>query len=157
MGFWGLGSGGRCGVVRGVVLARWAVVVGREKRECGAGAVWVVAFVAVVWLVGIAAVAVGGMRAARQRGEVAADLAALAGAARVAEGEGVACRRAGAAVVRHRARLSGCRVRGRIVEVEVTSAVRGPGGVGMLPVVSRARAGPVGPEGVTWRPRSSLH
>ncbi|MFC9971778.1 Rv3654c family TadE-like protein [Spirillospora sp. NPDC127200] len=139
-------------MLRGVVLARWAVVAGCGRRECGAGAVWVVAFVAVVWLVGGAAIAVGGVRVARQRVEVAADMAALAGAARVAEGEGAACRRAGRVVADSRARLSGCRVRGRIVEVEVTLAVRGPGGIGSLPVVSRARAGPVGPEGVTWRP-----
>ncbi|WP_083983405.1 Rv3654c family TadE-like protein [Actinomadura hibisca] len=153
--FFGAGASfgfGVCGLVRDVVLSRWKGVFEGGRRERGAGTVWVVAFVALVWLVGIAAVAVGGIRVTRQRAEVAADLAALAGAARLAEGEGAACRRAGRVVAASRGRLSGCRVRGRVVEVEVTMVVRGPGAVGMVPVVSRARAGPVGPEGVTWRP-----
>jgi secretion/DNA translocation related TadE-like protein len=108
----------------------------------------VVAFAAIVWVAGVAAIAVGGVRAARHRGDAAADMAALAAAARVAEGGEAACRWAADIAREAGARLSGCRVSGDIVAVSVTVPVKVPMGIGDLRVVSRARAGPVGPDGV---------
>ncbi|MQY05480.1 Rv3654c family TadE-like protein [Actinomadura macrotermitis] len=119
-----------------------------QRKDAGAGTVLVVAFLGAVWLAGVAAMAVGGVRAARQRGDAAADLAALAGAQRVAEGSAVACRRAGEIAAASRGRLSRCAVRGRDVEVSVSVDARVPLGVAEVRIVSRARAGPAAPEGV---------
>ncbi|MFG1858544.1 Rv3654c family TadE-like protein [Actinomadura geliboluensis] len=114
----------------------------------GAGTVWVVAFAAVVWVAGVAAIAVGGVRGARQRGDAAADMAALAAAARVADGGRSACGRAREIAAGSGARLTECRIRGDDVEVMVTVRLKVPMGIGDLRVISRARAGPVGRDGV---------
>jgi secretion/DNA translocation related TadE-like protein len=103
---------------------------------------------ALLWFVGVLAVTVGSVRAARHRVEVAADLAVLGAAARVADGGEAACQVAAAAVADAGARLSGCSVRGPIVDVSVEIGVRVPFGAGELRVASRARAGPAGPGGV---------
>ncbi|NVI89109.1 flp pilus-assembly TadE/G-like family protein [Actinomadura sp. BRA 177] len=110
-----------------------------------------VAFAAVVWVTGVAAIAVGGVRGARHRGDAAADMAALAAAARVAEGSGSACGRAEDIAAESGAWLSRCRVNGEVVDVSVTVRLKVPMGIGRLRVVSRARAGPVGRDGVPWR------
>ncbi|WP_268248592.1 Rv3654c family TadE-like protein [Actinomadura welshii] len=117
----------------------------------GAGTIWVLAFAAVIWVVAIAAVAVGGVRGARHRADAAADLAALAGAARLAEGARGPCASAGRIAVESGARLAGCEVQGDVVEVSVRVDVVVPMGLGAVKVLSRARAGPVGQEGVIWR------
>ncbi|QFG23301.1 hypothetical protein F7P10_21450 [Actinomadura sp. WMMB 499] len=122
---------------------------GPGERDRGAGTLWVVAFMAVIWMGGVAAMAVGGVRAARHRGDAAADLAALAGAAHAAEGRAAACRWAREMAGASGARLERCTVRGEVVEVRVAVRVRGPGEIGELRIVSRARAGPVGDMGVT--------
>ncbi|WP_344273046.1 Rv3654c family TadE-like protein [Actinomadura napierensis] len=128
---------------------RW----GRWRRgwrsDRGSGTVWVVAFMAVIWVGGVVAVGVGGVRAARHRGDAAADLAALAGAARVADGPAAACRVAREIARRSGARMAGCVVHGEIVDVSVTVALRAPVGGGALRVESKARAGPAGRDGVT--------
>ncbi|MFC7569589.1 Rv3654c family TadE-like protein [Actinomadura namibiensis] len=145
---WDGGGGGRPTEEGSVARGSWkrrGLWRCEGARERGAGAVWVLAFMAVVWLVGAAVVVGGGVRIARQRGEVAADLAALAGAARVGEGERSACRVAGRIANGSGGRLAVCSVRGAIVEVEVVVGVRVPVGGGGLRIVSRARAGPVGP------------
>ncbi|MFI0412147.1 Rv3654c family TadE-like protein [Actinomadura sp. 3N508] len=123
-------------------------LVGSDR---GAGTLWVVAFAAVIWIGGVAAVAVGGVRGARHRANAAADLAALAGATRVAEGGRDACRRAESIAAGSGARLVHCQVEGDVVEVSVAADVIVPMGIGALTVVSRARAGPVGGIGVAWR------
>ncbi|WP_051300785.1 Rv3654c family TadE-like protein [Actinomadura rifamycini] len=138
----GVGVGGE-GVCGG--LLRW----GGGAGERGVGTVWVVAFMAVIWVGGVAALAVGGVRAARHRGDAAADLAALAGAAHVASGRAAACGRARDIAAASGARLRTCTVRGDVVEVRVVVRVKGPGKIGDLQIVSRARAGPVGDMGVT--------
>ncbi|WP_372442227.1 Rv3654c family TadE-like protein [Actinomadura violacea] len=120
------------------------------RCDRGAGTLWVVAFMAVIWVGGVVAVGVGGVRAARHRGDAAADLAALAGAARVADGAAGACGKARAIASRSGARMVRCRVRGETVEVEVAVGLRVPLGGGDVRVRSRARAGPVGRDGVTW-------
>ncbi|MEU9018141.1 Rv3654c family TadE-like protein [Actinomadura sp. NPDC048394] len=147
-------GGGVVRVVGGWVWAggRWVVERGRGDR--GSGTIWVVAFMAVIWVGGVVAVGVGGVRAARHRGDAAADLAALAAAARVADGAADACGRAEEIARRSGARMVRCRVRGENVDVSVTVALRVPLGGGAVRVLSRARAGPVGRDGVTW-PRAT--
>ncbi len=123
----------------------WPQMRGTDR---GSGTIWVLAFAAVVWVSGVAAIAVGGVRAARHRGDAAADMAALVAAAHVAHGDEAACRRAAAIAVESGARLSGCRVSGDTAAVSVTVPLKVPMGIGNLRVVSRARAGPVGRDGV---------
>jgi secretion/DNA translocation related TadE-like protein len=118
-------------------------------RDRGSGTLWVVAFMALLWCVGVLAVTVGSVRAARHRAEVAADLAALGAAARVADGRGAVCRVAAEVAADAGARLSGCSVRGRIVDVTVELGLRVPFHPGELRVASRARAGPAVSQGVT--------
>ncbi len=129
---------------------RWALQRVRSfaGSDRGAGTIWVLAFAAVIWVGGIAAVAVGGVRGARHRADAAADLAALAGAARLADGAGGACARAQRIADESGARLARCRVRGDVVEVAVAVDLKVPMGIGTVRVLSRARAGPVGREGV---------
>ncbi|MEU5877260.1 Rv3654c family TadE-like protein [Spirillospora sp. NPDC047279] len=119
-----------------------------RRGDRGSGAIYVVAFMAVVWMVAVTAMAVGSVRAARHRVDAAADLAALAGAGRVAEGRTAACRAAADIAADSGARLSACEVRGRIVETSVTMVMNVPVVKAALRVSSRARAGPVSPEGV---------
>ncbi|MDL4818222.1 Rv3654c family TadE-like protein [Actinomadura opuntiae] len=124
--------------------------VGRWWRsDRGAGTLWVVAFMALIWVGGVVAMEVGGVRAARHRGDAAADLAALAGAARVPDGSAAACGAAREIARRSGARMARCAVRGEIVEVSVTVALRAPVGDGAVRIESRARAGPAGRDGVT--------
>ncbi|MFA1546525.1 Rv3654c family TadE-like protein [Actinomadura chokoriensis] len=136
-----------------VVSGRWRHVgrPGPFGADRGSGTIWVVAFAAVVWVAGVAAIAVGGVRGARHRGDAAADMAALAAAARVAEGREPACARARDIAAASGARLSRCRLSGEVVEVAVTVRLKAPMGIGRLRVVSRARAGPVREYGVIWR------
>ncbi|WP_165494909.1 Rv3654c family TadE-like protein [Actinomadura roseirufa] len=121
--------------------------MGRCERERGAGTIWVVGFLAIIWLVGGAAVAVGGVRGVRHRVDAAADLAALAGAEHVPDGGGVACARVRSVAASSGVRVSRCVVRGEVVDVSVWRPVDVPLGIGVVRVESRARAGPVG---VTW-------
>ncbi|MFB4316307.1 Rv3654c family TadE-like protein [Actinomadura sp. 21ATH] len=130
---------GAVGAVVGIRGRRNGVRSGRDR---GAGVVWVVAFMGVVWGVGVAALGVGAARAARHRADSVADLAALGGAGRAIEGRVVACRVAAEVAEGGGARLSRCSVRDGTVDVSVTARFRG------MEVVSRARAGPVGSEGV---------
>ncbi|MEV5570488.1 Rv3654c family TadE-like protein [Spirillospora sp. NPDC052269] len=143
-GAWrGAGLGG------GVVERGGVAVRGRGGGvDRGAGTVWVLAFLGVIWSVGVAAMVVGGVRGARHRVEAAADLGALAGAGRVSEGEGAACRVAREVAADSGGRVASCVVRGRIVEVSVDGVVRLPFGMREVRVVARARAGPVGRDGV---------
>jgi secretion/DNA translocation related TadE-like protein len=108
----------------------------------------VLAFAVLVWVVGVAAVLVGGVRSARHRAETAADTAALAGAARVSDGGGAACARAKEIATESRARMLRCRVRGEVVDVSVAVDITMPMGLKGRRIVSRARAGPVGQDGV---------
>ncbi|MGI5205869.1 Rv3654c family TadE-like protein [Spirillospora sp. CA-108201] len=117
----------------------------------GSGSVWVLGFAVVVWVAGVAAILVGGVRGARNRGEAAADMAALAGAARVADGGAAACARAGRIAVGSGARMVRCVVRGEVVDVSVAVEVPRLMGLGGRRIVSRARAGPVARDGVPWR------
>ncbi|RFU41573.1 hypothetical protein DZF91_10960 [Actinomadura logoneensis] len=125
-------------------MGRWCAGV----RDRGSGTVWVLAFLGVIWAVGVAAMVVGGVRVARHRVEAAADLGALAGAGRVGEGEEAACGAAREVAADSGGRMASCVVSGRIVEVSTDAVVRLPFGMRVVRVVARARAGPVGRDGV---------
>jgi secretion/DNA translocation related TadE-like protein len=95
-------------------------------------------------LVGFAA-RLGAAVLARQRAEIGADLAALAGAARVLQGPDLACAAAVRVAVANAVAMESCLVRGTDVLVTVEAAA----GTGPLAAVAagRARAGPVLPIG----------
>ncbi|MDA3641487.1 Rv3654c family TadE-like protein [Mycobacterium xenopi] len=80
----------------------------------------------------------GSVVVARHRAQAAADLAALAAAARVSAGADVACARAGVVARRMRAGDLECAVQGLDVVVTVGAAV-----VGGATARAAARAGPV--------------
>ncbi|WP_309223149.1 Rv3654c family TadE-like protein [Micromonospora sp. CP22] len=91
---------------------------------------------------GLFGAGVGTARLARQQARVAADLGALAGAARALQGEPETCTRAGELVVANGARLVRCRLDG--LDVLVTTEVV----VEPLPGMTRtaratSRAGPL--------------
>ncbi|GHH49840.1 Rv3654c family TadE-like protein [Lentzea cavernae] len=109
-----------------------------ERLGCERGSAAVSGVVAVLSLI---IVAVGGAQigsavVARHRVTGAADLAALAAAARLTEGDEDACEQAKRVASEHRAELSGCTVNGWEVVVEVSATT--PFG----PVSAWARAGP---------------
>ncbi|MEH1123698.1 Rv3654c family TadE-like protein [Micromonospora sp. CPCC 206061] len=114
----------------------------RFRRDEGAATLWVLAIGLVFVVAGLAGAAVGAARVAKHQAQAAADLGALAGAARVVEGEEVACRRAADLVGRNGGRLTRCVVEGfdviLAVEVKVTPLP------GMTRTVRKeARAGPI--------------
>jgi secretion/DNA translocation related TadE-like protein len=79
--------------------------------------------------------------AARHRAELAADLAALAAAARALDGSSVACAVAGEIARANGARLTACRVAGQVAEVNAEVGLR-VGRLGPFQVRSLSRAGP---------------
>jgi secretion/DNA translocation related TadE-like protein len=121
---------------------RAAAMRARRRADRGAATLWVLAIGLVFVVAGLAGAAVGAARVAKHQAQAAADLGALAGAARVIEGEEAACGRAADLVGRNGGRLTRCVVDGfdLIVAVEVK--------VTPLPGITRtarkeARAGPV--------------
>ncbi|MFG1915851.1 Rv3654c family TadE-like protein [Micromonospora sp. NPDC048898] len=93
-------------------------------------------------LVGTFGAAVAAAQIAAQRAAVAADLGALAGAARPLDGEAVACASAADIVGRNAARTASCRLDG--LDVLVTAEVTFTPLPGLTRVAtSTARAGPV--------------
>ncbi|SDC43347.1 helicase/secretion neighborhood TadE-like protein [Geodermatophilus telluris] len=114
-------------------------------RERGSATVWTVALAGVLVAVGLAAVLVGAAVVARHRAGAAADLAALAGAARAVAGDPAACDTAGEVARANGAALTACTVAdGAVVAVTVEVAVRlGP--LASRTAQGRARAGPVAP------------
>lgn len=103
---------------------------------------WVLAVGLAAVLLGLGAAAVGVATIGRHQAQAAADLSALAGAARTLEGEEAACARAGDIADANGARLTGCVVHGFemtvTVEVVVVALPTGP-----RVATARARAGPV--------------
>lgn len=111
-------------------------------RDRGAASIFVLALGLVLVAAGLAGAAVGAARVGRHQARTAADLGALAGAARAVEGVEAACERAGRLAFANGARMVSCRLDGLelVVEVRVT--------VTPLPGLTRyasaaARAGPV--------------
>jgi secretion/DNA translocation related TadE-like protein len=111
-------------------------------QERGSATLWVLAAGLLLVLVGVAGAAVGSARMARHQAVVAADLAALAGAARAGQGEGPACARAAGLAAANRAALVGCRTAGLDVTVTTQVAVSPLPGL-RLNATAQARAGPV--------------
>jgi secretion/DNA translocation related TadE-like protein len=95
-----------------------------------------------LWFGSTAAVFYGSAVVGRHRTETAADLAALAAAIHVPDGNASACSTAAVIADRNGGRLDTCRVAGTDVEVTVSRRI-GFGGLGAFTSVVRARAGPV--------------
>jgi secretion/DNA translocation related TadE-like protein len=104
--------------------------------------VWLLVVGLVLVLFSLGGSAIAAARVARHQARVAADLGALAGAARVLEGPGSACARAAAIAAANSARLTSCTLDG--FDVQITAVVL----VEPLPGLTRnaratSRAGPV--------------
>jgi secretion/DNA translocation related TadE-like protein len=114
----------------------------RDHGDRGAATIFVLAVGLALVLMGVAGAAVGAARVGRHQAQAAADLGALAGAARAVDGADAACERAGRFVSANGGLVTSCQVSGLeiIVRTEVT--------VTPLPGLTRhataaARAGPV--------------
>jgi secretion/DNA translocation related TadE-like protein len=148
----------RCGC--GVTANWWSQPSVRGRRSCralpsqpkrwprsnqddrGSATLVAVAVMAVLLALTLGGVAVGSAVIARHRAQAAADLAALAAAAHLADGAGEACSHAAALVHAMRTVLTQCAVEDLDVVVAVdASVVFGRMGVG--PARASARAGPV--------------
>ncbi|CAN5273355.1 hypothetical protein BH20ACT5_BH20ACT5_23170 [soil metagenome] len=122
----------------------WAALNPRGPAERGSAGVWLLALCAVLVLVSVAGVLVATATVARHRANAAADLAALAAAARVLDGEPMACGLAAEVATGMGARLDGCALSGDIATVTVVIEV-GFGRLGVGQARGHARAGPVYP------------
>jgi secretion/DNA translocation related TadE-like protein len=109
---------------------------GTNGSECGSAAVNGVVAMVLLIVVATAGVQVGVAVVARHRVTGAADLAALAAAAHLAEGDQHACEQAERVARQNGGELGSCAVSGWEVVVEVSAAT--PFG----PVSARSRAGP---------------
>jgi secretion/DNA translocation related TadE-like protein len=116
------------------------------KRDRGAATIWALAVGLVLVLFAAAMAQVGMAITARRKAHVAADLAALAGAARALEGVAVACGRARDYAIFNGAALSACRLDGFDLIVSVTIPTR------FGTATATARAGPVPDSGVIPSP-----
>ncbi|WP_405488145.1 Rv3654c family TadE-like protein [Nocardia sp. NBC_00511] len=116
-------------------------------RDREAGGVTVTACLALLALLAMTVLVaqVGVVVAARHRVQSAADLAALAAAGALDEGEVAGCRRAGDIAARMEVRVAGCVVRGWDVTVTVRARIS-VGPLGVREARATARAGPVGEE-----------
>ncbi|MFF5176643.1 Rv3654c family TadE-like protein [Micromonospora sp. NPDC000316] len=110
--------------------------------ERGGATVLLLAVGLVFVLVGTFGAAVAVATMAAQRAAVAADLGALAGAARALDGDAVACAAAGDIAGRNGGRLVGCRLDGLDVLVIVEVVFTPLPGLTRV-AASTARAGPV--------------
>lgn len=119
----------------------------------GSASIWTLSLLLVLLILGGAAVAVTAVLSAHARAVTAADLAAIAAANEVQQGEGeaTACRRAARVASGNGARLVACRVAGEIVDVVAEVVVRGIG-ARAGPARASARAGPVPVNSSSRRP-----
>ncbi len=115
--------------------------LGRRCRDKGVATVYACLGCVLLLVVTGLAVSLGAGVLARQRAETAADLSALAGAAKVLQGPDVACAAAVAVASANGAAAESCSVSGPDVRVTVTVLVN----AGLLTgsATGRARAGPV--------------
>lgn len=113
---------------------------GPPSRERGGATVFTVACAGVLLLLGAALGLVAAVLVAHRTAQAAADLSALAAAGAVSRVD--PCARAAEMALANGARLTGCVVAGR--DVEVVVLVRGPRWLGQgTDLTARARAGPV--------------
>jgi secretion/DNA translocation related TadE-like protein len=120
----------------------------RGRSDTGSAAVLAAVMTAVLLTLALAGTVLGGLVVGQRRAAAAADLAALAAADAVSPGlPGTAaadpCRQAESIGSANGALLTGCRVEGLEVVVEVTVEVPSPLG-GWWKVPGAARAGPAG-------------
>jgi secretion/DNA translocation related TadE-like protein len=118
-------------------------VTGARRRcrdERGAATVVAIGLVGVLTFVTAVCVGVAALVLAHRRAQVAADLAALAGASALQRGADP-CAAAGTITERQGARLQRCVVEGE--EVVVVTGVRVATALGGAELPARARAGPV--------------
>ncbi|MPZ25807.1 MAG: helicase [Micromonosporaceae bacterium] len=114
----------------------------RPTADRGSASVWVLAAGLVLLAAGLAGSMVGAAHVAQHRAQAAADLAALAGAARAVAGHPAACARAGVIAVANGAGLTHCALDG--FDLTVTVEVVPPAGAGLHRTArATARAGPV--------------
>lgn len=112
-----------------------------RPTDRGSATVLVLALVAVLTAVAALLTAGGALVVARHQADSAADLAALAAAARALDGTPAACRAAGQVARTGGAALTGCRLLGEVAVVTVE--VEPPGGLASLGTArTTARAGP---------------
>ncbi|MCD2189929.1 Rv3654c family TadE-like protein [Actinomycetospora soli] len=116
-------------------------VTGGWDDDRGAATVVAAAMIGVLTLLLATVLVLGAAVATRHRAAVAADLAALAGAAEGVRGQQAGCERARVLAARNGGELRACTWQGWELEVDVVSTC------GCLPVADsttvRARAGPV--------------
>lgn len=122
-----------------VTVRRAQPGVGADR---GSASLWLLAVGLVLILAGVAAAAVGAVRVARHAAWAAADLSAMAGAARALDGEDAACARSAEIAADNGGRLVACTADGLDVVVMVELTVSPLPGLS-LAVPARARAGPV--------------
>lgn len=108
------------------------------RTDTGSATVWWVCLCLLLWSVTLAAAAVAVSRLDRDRATTAADLAALAAAARAVHGPSEACDGARATAQANDASLVSCELHGHTVDVTVTV----PSTLLDRDVSARARAGP---------------
>ncbi|GAB2514307.1 Rv3654c family TadE-like protein [Nocardiopsis aegyptia] len=108
------------------------------RADAGSATVWWVTLCALLWFLTFAVLMAASVRIDRDRAATAADLAALAAAARAAQGTDHACARARAIAEANRAALHTCDLDGPVAEVSVSV----PSSVLDRSIVARARAGP---------------
>ena len=104
----------------------------------GSGTIWMLGVGLAVLAFSLAGATAGGALVDRHRAETAADLGALAGAARAVDGQQAACGEAERIIVANGGRLAACRV--EALDVIVTVTVDGHRGWGTAK--ASARAGP---------------
>jgi secretion/DNA translocation related TadE-like protein len=114
----------------------------RARDERGAGVVVGIGLLAVLLFVAAVSVGTVAIVLAHRRAQVAADLAALAGAAALQRGD-EPCAAVNRIADRHRVTVTRCRVAG--LTVDVATAVELPVALGGADVAARARAGPATP------------
>lgn len=117
-------------------------------RDRGSVTIWAAALAGLIWLGSSAAVLYGAAVASRHRAESAADLAVLAAAVHVPDGQARACDVAARIASRNGASLGDCKVVGEEVEVVVASRLF-LSGLGGFTAVARARAGPAESDALT--------
>lgn len=113
-----------------------------RRSDRGSASLWALGVGLAVLLFAGAVAAAGSALVARHRAQSAADLGALAGAVRAAEGPGTACQWASQIVEANGARLVECRLDGLDVVVGAQAEPAGIGGVAGA-VRAWARAGPI--------------
>jgi secretion/DNA translocation related TadE-like protein len=114
----------------------------RADRDRGAATIVVLAIGLVLVAAGGAGAAVGAARVGRHRAQVAADLGALAGAARAIEGPDIACAEAARFIAANAGRMASCEVEGLEIVVQADVDVTGLPGPART-ASAAARAGPV--------------